>query len=194
MAVSFYTVVVPLGATARVPVTLYGTPGDAGKVSVKWTSSSSRVATPRAGAKRGALTWTAGKTGTLRVRARAVGATKITLRAPGATPLTVKIKVVSPKKVQRVAAIRLSAIGPRLGGGRVVERSVPAALNVGDSFRLKARPIPVSAVRVRAVWTSTNPEVVSVDQTGRLTARAPGSATVTCEVSGKTVRRSVIVR
>lgn len=52
-------------------------------------------------------------------------------------------------------------------------------LNKGESAAITARVEPVNAYDRSLQWSSDKPEVVSVDQTGKVTAHQPGTATIT---------------
>ena len=49
----------------------------------------------------------------------------------------------------------------------------------GEPFALSARIEPANATDKRLTWKSSNQKVVTVDDTGKLTAVAPGEATIT---------------
>ena len=52
-------------------------------------------------------------------------------------------------------------------------------LNIGDSTKLTATVLGSHAVNRTVTYTSSDPEIVKVDQAGKVTARAAGTATVT---------------
>ena len=62
------------------------------------------------------------------------------------------------------------------------------ALSVGASFVLTATVAPENAADKTVSWASSKPEVASVDQSGKITAKAVGTAsiTVTTNDGGKT--------
>lgn len=64
-------------------------------------------------------------------------------------------------------------------------------IDVGDSQTLTARVYPTDAVNGTLSWTSSNPGVISVDQSGRVTALKAGSATVTATAGGKSASCTV---
>lgn len=51
-------------------------------------------------------------------------------------------------------------------------------LPAGGTSTLKATVLPVTALKKDVKWTSTNPEVASVDESGKITAHKPGTATI----------------
>ncbi|MEX2527409.1 MAG: putative Ig domain-containing protein [Gemmatimonadota bacterium] len=76
----------------------------------------------------------------------------------------------------------------------------PAAINMealGEVILLSARPVPDgagSAPAIPVVWSSSAPDVVTIDGQGQITARAQGSATITARVAGTLGSASVTVR
>ncbi len=50
----------------------------------------------------------------------------------------------------------------------------------GDSLSLTPRIIPTDATNPRVYWLSSNPNVLTVDNTGRITGVSPGNARITC--------------
>ena len=55
-----------------------------------------------------------------------------------------------------------------------------ATLLKGKTFQLKAAVAPASASNKAVTWKSSNTSVVTVDSTGKLTAKGKGTATVSC--------------
>ena len=67
---------------------------------------------------------------------------------------------------------------------------------VGDSFELDVSVVPEYADKTAISWNSSNPNVASVDQNGKVTAKAIGIATITATAtdgSGKSASREVSV-
>ncbi len=52
-------------------------------------------------------------------------------------------------------------------------------LNIGDSVELTATVLPSNAANKSITWESSNPEIISVDYAGKVTANAVGSAVIT---------------
>lgn len=53
------------------------------------------------------------------------------------------------------------------------------SLEIGDTFQLTAEVLPEDATDLSVIWESSNPECVSVDDNGILTALSEGEATIT---------------
>lgn len=70
-----------------------------------------------------------------------------------------------------------------------------ATINKGQVKQLTATVLPVDAVNKNVVWSSTNPSVAAVDQSGKVTALEKGSATikVTTVDGGKTAECNMVV-
>lgn len=60
----------------------------------------------------------------------------------------------------------------------VIVTPATAELEVGNSLQLTAKVMPENASVKTVTWTSTNTDVVTVDETGRITAVSPGVASV----------------
>lgn len=68
-------------------------------------------------------------------------------------------------------------------------------MNVGNTKQLYATVYPTNATNKTVSWSSSNSQVVSVSSSGRLTAKAPGVATITAKTSnGKTRTCQVTVK
>ena len=60
-------------------------------------------------------------------------------------------------------------------------------LNLGSSKNLQCTFLPGNTTNTDIVWTSSNPDIVSVDENGRIVAKALGNATITATTNnGKT--------
>ena len=66
----------------------------------------------------------------------------------------------------------------------VVIHSVTTSLKAGETTMLKVEINPSDATNQNIVWTSDNPGVASVDQTGTVTALSVGEARITATVDG----------
>ncbi len=58
-------------------------------------------------------------------------------------------------------------------------------LNVGETATLTAQVLPENATNKNIVWKSSNSTILTVDQTGLITAIAPGQATITASAADK---------
>lgn len=66
-------------------------------------------------------------------------------------------------------------------------------LLIGNSETLIATVLPSNAMDKNVTWTSSDPNVASVDQAGKVTAIKEGDATITASAGGKTASCSVTV-
>ncbi|MGI6726500.1 MAG: Ig-like domain-containing protein [Christensenellales bacterium] len=84
--------------------------------------------------------------------------------------------------------------GPPVTG--VSLNKTTATLTAGGSETLTATVAPADAANQNVTWSSDKPGVATVDQSGKVTAVAPGAATITVktEDGGKTASCSVTVR
>lgn len=67
---------------------------------------------------------------------------------------------------------------------RISEKNV--TLNVNSSMNLEVNVLPENATYKSITWKSSNESIVSVDQTGKMTAKSSGYAIVTATADGKT--------
>lgn len=69
-------------------------------------------------------------------------------------------------------------------------------MEVGDNYTLTATVAPSNATNKNVVWTSSNTNVATVDQTGKITAKAVGNTTitVTTQDGSKTATCAVTVK
>jgi uncharacterized protein YjdB len=132
-------------------------------LAVTWKSSAKKVATV---------------SGTGVIKARAAGTAVITVKAG--------------KDTARIA-IRVPAKRSTLAVKSVALRGVPATLSVGQVAFAESVVKPAKAVKALVTYKSSAPGVVSIDKSGRLSALAPGSATITAKAGTKTVTRTVTV-
>lgn len=66
-------------------------------------------------------------------------------------------------------------------------------LNVGGSAQLNAEFTPANVTDKSVVWNSRKPEVVTVDNNGKLTAVGKGTTTVSCETSNGRFKVAIMV-
>jgi len=110
------------------------------------------------------------------IRARAPGGTLIIARSGGESAISSVSVAPAP-----VASVEVSGARP---------------LKVGDTLDLRAAPRDQRGVELSghpAVWTSSNPDVVSVDSSGVAVALAAGSADISASVDGKAGKVRVTV-
>lgn len=124
-------------------------PGDATNQNVSWTTSDSRIATVKDGI----------------VRARTAGTCTLTL-ASDAGGLTASCTVRVKKAYEPVTGITL-------------DKTSLTMTSLGQSVVLVPTVAPEDATNKDLVWSSSRPEVVSVDESGTVTAVSPGKATIT---------------
>lgn len=70
-----------------------------------------------------------------------------------------------------------------------------AELAAGESLTLSANVIPAYADDLRVFWSSSDPSVASVDESGAVSAHAPGQCTITVSsINGRTDRCKITVK
>ena len=126
------------------------------------------VALQPASAEGVSLTWTSSNTAVA-----TVSDGRITAISPGTAVVTVVAadgSGVSATCVVRVSEVPVQSVE--------INRSA-LTLTVGGTQALRATVEPSDAANRAVVWSSSNPQVVSVSSTGVVTAIAPGTATIT---------------
>ena len=126
------------------------TPDDAAGISISWSSSNPSVAT-------------VDNTG--KVTAVAAGTAIITATANDGSGVSASCVVTVEKKVVAVSKISLS--------------QTAATLIEGEDLTLTAMVTPDDAADKSISWSSSNPSVATVDNTGKVTAVAAGTAIIT---------------
>ena len=126
------------------------TPDDATDNSITWSSSNTSVATVDANGK---------------VTAKAAGTATITATANDGSGVKASCVVTVEKKVVAVSSITLSQSS--------------ATLTEGETLSLTATVKPTNATNKGITWSSSNTSVATVDTNGKVTAIAPGTATIT---------------
>ncbi|MDR1293460.1 MAG: Ig-like domain repeat protein [Bifidobacteriaceae bacterium] len=111
------------------------------------------------------------------ITAKKAGKATITIRA-GAKNTTLKVTVLAKKPSATV---------------KKVTATVPKTLRVGDSGTVIPTYSPARVAKVKVTYTSANPDVVSVDKTGRLLAKQAGTAKISVKAGGKTKVYTVVV-
>ena len=75
----------------------------------------------------------------------------------------------------------------------VVINNPPAPISVGDTHMLSATVYPSDATVQSIIWFSNNQTVATVDQYGRIKAKAPGTATITAKAGIRSTQCEVTV-
>ncbi|MBM6777602.1 Ig-like domain-containing protein [Collinsella tanakaei] len=93
----------------------------------------------------------------------------------------------------KTASCTVTVKGPAVTGVSLDKTTL--SLGKGESYTLKATVAPADAENKKVTWTSSDTKVATVDSNGKVTAVAPGSATitVTAEGGGKTATCAVSV-
>ena len=144
------------------------TPTTATNKAVTWTSSNTKVATVSSSGK---------------VTAKAVGTTTITCTAKDGSGVKATCKVTVKKPVVKVSKITLN--------------KTSASLIKGDILALKATVTPATATNKAVIWKSSNTKIATVSSTGKVTAKAAGTVTITCTAkdgSGKKATCKITIR
>ena len=99
---------------------------------------------------------------------------KVTAKAPGTATITVTMK--SSQGTTRSATCTVTVIYDLTG---VSLSSTSLSMKIGATHTLTATPIPSNASVSSKTWSSSNTSVATVDSTGKVTAWAKGSTTIT---------------
>ena len=108
----------------------------------------------------------------------------ITALATGTTEITATAGSVS-------AVCKVTVEGVKVSKVELDKTSV--SLKVGGTEQLTATVKPDNATDKTVTWTSSKPTVAAVDENGKITAVAPGTATITATADGKSATCTVTV-
>ena len=167
MAISLNLSTVTLTEDESFILTATITPEFVANIAVTWSTSDTSVAT-------------VDETGT--ITALAAGTVTITATANDGSGVSASCEVTVKKKVVAVACITLN--------------QTTATLTEGETLPLTATVTPDDAADKSISWSSNNPSIAIVDNTGKVTAVAPGIATITATAndgSGESASCEVIV-
>ncbi|SHK41064.1 Ig-like domain-containing protein [Hespellia stercorisuis] len=104
------------------------------------------------------------------ITAKALGTTTITVTAADGSKKTETFNVTVKKK----SAVKVSSISIT---------GTPSYLNAGDTKKLTADVKPSNASNKTLAWSSSKPSTLKVDTAGKITAVAPGKATITARAT-----------
>ncbi|MBR1866605.1 MAG: Ig-like domain-containing protein [Lachnospiraceae bacterium] len=125
------------------------TPKKAKNKKLKWTSSNKKIVSVNS---KGVI------------KGKKKGSATIKVKTTDGSKLSVKLKVIVGTKVQRI---------------NFVDARKLTELNVGSSYTLKAEVIPADASNQTLKWSSSDPEVATVNDKGVVTAITNGAVTIT---------------
>lgn len=132
-----------------VPLKVQITPKKAKNQKLKWTSSNKKVVSV---SSKGVI------------KGKKKGQATIKVRTTDGSKLSVKLNVIVGAKVQRINFVNAQKF---------------TELNVGSSYTLKAEVIPANASNQTLKWSSSDPEVATVNEKGVVTALTNGAVTIT---------------
>lgn len=108
----------------------------------------------------------------------------ITALATGTTEITATAGSVSAVCKVTVEGVKVS---------KVELNKTSVSLKAGETAQLTATVTPDNATDKTVTWTSSKPTVAAVDENGKITAVAPGTATITATADGKSATCTVTV-
>ena len=135
------------------------TPGNATKKEVKWSTSNKNVA----------MVSTSGL-----VTAKSAGTATITCTAQDGSSVKATCKITVKNPVVKVTKVTLN--------------KTTATLAPKETLTLKATVTPTNATNKAVTWKSSNTKIATVSSSGKITAKAAGTVTITCRAkdgSGK---------
>lgn len=149
-----------VGETKQLSKTI--TPSNATNTSVSWSSSNTSIATVSSSGL---------------VTAKAAGSATITCKANDGSGVSATCSVsMSAADPIKVTSVSLNATS--------------ASLVVGDTKQLTATISPSNATDKSVTWSSSNSSVASVSSSGLVTAKARGTATITCKANDGSGRQA----
>ena len=135
------------------------TPGNATNQEVKWSTSNKNVATVSSNGK---------------VTAKLAGTATITCTAQDGSGVKATCKITVKNPVVKVTKVTLN--------------KTTATLAPKETLTLKATVTPTNATNKAVTWKSSNTKIATVSSSGKVTAKAAGTVTITCRAkdgSGK---------
>ena len=135
------------------------TPGNATKKEVKWSTSNKNVATVSPSGL---------------VTAKSAGTATITCTAQDGSGVKATCKITVKNPVVKVTKVTLN--------------KTTATLAPKETLTLKATVTPTNATNKAVTWKSSNTKIATVSSSGKVTAKAAGTVTITCRAkdgSGK---------
>lgn len=112
--------------------------------------------------------------------------------APGACPISARITSADGRVAEATVSVRVKAASI----ARLSITSERSMLEVGDVMALRATTwdaMDVEVTDATPTWRSMHPQIARVEGNGRLVALAPGRATVTAELEGKSGQITILV-
>ncbi|MCL1891573.1 MAG: Ig-like domain-containing protein [Coriobacteriia bacterium] len=185
IAASQQTIHLTQGTTLKVPFVAYAKTDT--KLNVLWKSKKYGCATVVKDAKdkvfeaKGSKRVTANKTAYVKIKALKVGKAKITLTSQNGKKLVLSIVVHKKNDKAAVESITIGALPKSL------------KLKNKSSVFLKTTINPQSATNTVPKWKSSNPQVIKVDQAGRITALKTGKATISVKAGSKSAKVTISV-
>ena len=133
------------------------TPENATNRAVNWASSNTKIATVDSAGK---------------VTTKAAGTVTITCtaQADSGKKATCKVTVTEPKP----------PVKPTVKVTKVTLNKKTATLSPKETLTLKATVTPTNATNKGVAWKSSNTKIATVSSTGKVTAKAAGTVTITC--------------
>ncbi|MDR1151513.1 MAG: Ig-like domain repeat protein [Bifidobacteriaceae bacterium] len=164
------------GKTVKVPVIVYPAADAHGTVKVTWNRTGKAVRVGGSAKTGGTVKGTLGKPLSLSIKAKALGTSKVRLTV-GKRSLTITVVVVAKAR---------SATKAKITGTRTLRQ--------GSAAVLSASPRPAKATGAVPRWKSSKPSIATIDRTGRIVAKKPGTTVVRLTVGKATTRVKITVR
>ena len=133
------------------------------------------------------VTWSSSNTSVATVSTTGL----VTAKSPGTATITCTAK--DGSGVKATCSITVNNILVT----NITLNSTSKSLDVGNTYQLTATVTPINATNKGVTWSSSNTSVATVSTTGLVTAKSPGTATITCTAkdgSGVKATCSITVR
>lgn len=139
----------------------------------------------------GAASWTSSKKSCATVSskglvtAKKVGTTTITVKTADGESAKVKIKVYDPKAVTKITAYK--------GTKAVSGKTLKMVAGSGVTFKVKAYNAAGKRLKYKVTWKSSKKGVATINGSGRLVTKGPGTTKITAVMKGKKTTFTVSV-
>jgi len=101
--------------------------------------------------------------------------------------------IITARTGKRSATATVSVVPPRVETVTIAPKGLGLKIGSSAVLRAQARDGAGAVLRRDFTWQSSDPTVVTVGGNGRVTAKAPGTATITVQTEGKTANADVTV-
>lgn len=106
---------------------------------------------------------------------------------------TTKVFAISSNGVR--ASVTVNVVNKYINVDNIsIDKTNPAAVYSGETIQLNATISPSNATDTSIEWTSSNPDIASVDSTGKVTTKSAGTAIITATSSNQEIKATATIK